>query len=215
MSGESRSAIRRRYDREAERYDRRWSSYIHRSVERTLNRMELAGSERILDVGCGTGALLAAILERHPNAHLTGLDLSPAMLAAARRTLGGQARLVQGTVERLPFCDASFDRVVSSSSLHHWRWPVAALRELLRVVDPPGQIVLTDWCADFLTCRLLHRWLRMFDRAYNRSYGADALVRMLTEVGLEDTRAERFRIGWCWGMMTAWGRARRGSAGPA
>ena len=92
------------------------------------NQRTLAG----LDVGCGTGRLLAFLHAAFPGMRFTGLDLSPPYLAEARRLVGRTARvkLVEGAAERLPFDDASLDLVVSSYLLHELppdvrprRWP--------------------------------------------------------------------------------------------
>lgn len=200
-----RAAIRRRFDREAERYDARWSAYVRRSVEQTLTRLELVGSERILDVGCGTGALFEAIRERHPDARLTGLDVSEGMLAAARRKLGNRVSFAAGEADRLPFRDHSFDLVVSTSTLHYWRRPADCLREAYRVLEPSGRIVVTDWCADFLACRLFDLCLRLFDPAHERVYRVDELLQFLKVGGFARTRAERYRLDRLWKLMTARG----------
>ncbi len=101
-----------------------------------------------LDVGCGTGRLLAFLHEAWPGARFTGLDLSPPYLAEARRTVGRTARvkLVEGAAERLPHGDASLDLVVSSYLLHELPPDVraAALREMARVLKPGGLLVIVD-----------------------------------------------------------------------
>ena len=80
------------------------------------NQRDLRG----LDVGCGTGRLLAFLHDAWPGMRWTGLDLSPPYLAEARRLIGRTARvkLIEGAAEKLPFDDASLDLVVSSFLLH-------------------------------------------------------------------------------------------------
>jgi ubiquinone/menaquinone biosynthesis C-methylase UbiE len=101
----------------------------------------------ILDVGCGTGALLRELGRRLPeDVVLAGIDPAPAMIAAARAGLppGSRIRLEQGFAERLPFADASFDLVVSTVSFHHWSDRAAGLRETGRVVRAGGRLVLAN-----------------------------------------------------------------------
>lgn len=205
--------IRRRYDRLAAVYDRRWSSYVQGSVRETLRRIELRDGERVLDVGCGTGTLLAAIAERAPRAKLLGVDLSPAMLAVARRKLGERAFLVAGEAGRLPFPDQRFDLVVSSSALHYWPDPEEGLAEIARVLRPGGRVAITDWCDDYLACRIADLLLRVLEPAHHRTYGTDACQRLLRKAGFGEIRVERYRISRLWGLMT--GTGIRGAAGRA
>ncbi|MGH7562930.1 MAG: class I SAM-dependent methyltransferase [Gemmatimonadota bacterium] len=197
--------VRRRYDRLAEVYDRRWASYVEASVRETLRRVSLEGADAILDVGCGTGALLEAIATRAPSARLVGVDLSLAMLSVAHRRLADRAALVAAEADRLPFPDHRFDLVLSSSALHYWPDPAAGLGEIVRVLKPGGKVAITDWCDDYLACRIADFLLRVLEPAHHRTYGTSACQRMLREAGLGGIRVERYRIGRLWGLMTATG----------
>src|SRR5690606_21591992 len=141
------------YGRMASEYDQRWSFYIEASTRETLARLTLTPRARLLDVGCGTGALLARLAPVRPEAHLTGIDPVPGMLEVARRRLPSRVALCQGWAEALPFADRSFDVVVSSSAFHYMRGAALALAGMARVLRPGGEMVITDWCADFLSCR--------------------------------------------------------------
>jgi ubiquinone/menaquinone biosynthesis C-methylase UbiE len=194
--------IRRRYDRLAGIYDQRWVSYIEASVRETLKRVDLADARDVLDVGCGTGTLLEAASSELPAARLAGVDLSPGMLAVARRKLGPRATLVAANAERLPFRSRSFDMALSASALHFWRDPSAALLEIHRVLRPRGRIAITDWCANGWIDRLRDLVLRRVEPAHFRVYRTANLAAMLTEAGFDDVHVERYRIGRLWGLMT-------------
>ncbi|WIM10836.1 class I SAM-dependent methyltransferase [Enhydrobacter sp.] len=101
-----------------------------------------------LDVGCGTGRLLAFLHGAWPGLRLAGLDLSPPYLAEARRLIGRTARvkLMEGAAERLPFDDGSLDLVVSSFLLHELPPDIRArvLSEMARVLKPDGLAVIVD-----------------------------------------------------------------------
>jgi ubiquinone/menaquinone biosynthesis C-methylase UbiE len=103
---------------------------------------------RGLDVGCGTGRLLAFLHDAWPGLRLTGIDLSPPYLAEARRLIGQTARvkLMEGAAEQLPFEEASCDFIVSSFVLHELPGEVRGkvLAEMARVVKPDGLVVLVD-----------------------------------------------------------------------
>src|SRR2546427_543088 len=107
-----RQAILREYARLAPGYDRRWSSYIQAGVRGTLARLGARPAGAVLDVGCGTGALLAALAQSEPplGVRLAGLDPSPEMLAVARSKLAPAVELHVGWAEEIPYGDATFDR---------------------------------------------------------------------------------------------------------
>ena len=104
--------------------------------------------QQVLDVGCGTGRLLAFLHQAWPGLKWTGLDLSPPYLAEARRLIGDTARvkLIEGAAEKLPFEDASLDLVVSSFLLHELPAEIRgkALAEMARVLRPDGLVVVVD-----------------------------------------------------------------------
>lgn len=87
--------------------------------------------ERLLDVGCGTGEHLRMFREH--GCEVTGLDVSPFMLARAREKLGNRAELYEGQAEDLPFSDNEFDLVVLITSLEFTADPVHAVSEAIRV----------------------------------------------------------------------------------
>ncbi len=191
------------YARLAPRYDRRWRTYTERCVERTLAHLGLGPGASVLDVACGTGALLESLAQRAPAVRLAGIDLSPEMVAIARGRLGGQAILVRGYAECLPFADECFDAVVSTSALHFVRQPLAALHEMRRVLRPGGSLVVTDWCRDFATSRLREQLLRRLCATPLRTYSAAECAALMERAGFADVRVARYKINWLWGAMTA------------
>jgi ubiquinone/menaquinone biosynthesis C-methylase UbiE len=102
----------------------------------------------VLDVGTGPGVLLAEIARARPDLHVTGIDLSEDMVAAAGRNtreFAGRVRVQAGDVTGLPFADGTFDLIVTSFSLHHWDDIDAAVPELARVLRPGGRLYVYDF----------------------------------------------------------------------
>jgi ubiquinone/menaquinone biosynthesis C-methylase UbiE len=191
------------YARLAPEYDARWSFYVEATSRETLARLDLKPTDRLLDVGCGTGALLSRLSRSHPAERLFGVDPVPEMLTAARRGLPPAVQLAAGWAERLPFESGRFDVVVSCNVFHYIRQPMTALSEMDRVLRSGGQLVITDWCDDYLACRACDLYLRLFSPAHFKIYRRQECMRLLREAGHGDAEVERYKISWLWGLMTA------------
>ena len=191
------------YARLASGYDRRWSFYVRATSRETLARLPIRPTDSLLDVGCGTGSLLYQLSNSHPQAHLTGIDPCPEMLAIARGRLASTIELKQGWAEEIPYSDDTFDLVVSCNVFHYIRQPVAALREMLRVLRPAGKLVITDWCDDYLACRIFDWYLRRSNAAHFRTYRIRECRDLLDDAGATEITIEHYRITWLWGLMTA------------
>ena len=84
-----------------------------------LELADLEGSECLLDAGCGTGMMALRIAARHPDCTVHGIDISPKMIAVARRDAETQGLAVDfraGSITALPYADASFDVVASMAN---------------------------------------------------------------------------------------------------
>lgn len=185
------------FDRRAGSYERDWRSQFHaivvaRSAQVALDAVADPGV--VLDVGCGTGALLRTLAERLPaSVALCGVDPAPAMLETARAGLGGRwgVCLALASAEHLPFRDATFDLVVSTVSFDHWADQPAGLAEVARVLQPGGRLVLVDLFAV--------GWLRPIAAAWqrrDRMRTADELEAMLATARLRLVRWQRiFDLG--------------------
>jgi ubiquinone/menaquinone biosynthesis C-methylase UbiE len=114
---------------------------------------------RVLEVAIGTGRNLPCYPE---DAAVTGIELSPAMLAIARQRaadLGRDADLREGDAEHLPFGDASFDTVICALSLCTIPHPAAAIGEMKRVLVPGGRLLLLDHIASTWPPVYAAQWL--------------------------------------------------------
>jgi SAM-dependent methyltransferase len=144
-----------RYDRIAEGYARWWSP-VHRPA--TLGLLDEigpdvhAGAHRILDVGCGTGALAAAAVRRWHEVTIDGVDVSEGMLQIAARTRDGLAaeqrdrvRLHHAPADRVGLADSSVDIALTAFVLQLVPSAHRALREARRVLRPGGRIACVTW----------------------------------------------------------------------
>jgi len=191
------------YSKVAQHYDEKWAFYVDATTRETLRRLPMTPNARVLDVGCGTGELLRRLRAKYPKAALAGIDPVPAMLAVAADKLSGNEDLRVGYADALPWSAGSFDVVVSCNMFHYITHPVQALREMARVILPGGSLVLTDWCDDYLACRVCNFYLRLTNRAFYRTYREVECLALLREAGFTAVRFERYKINWLWGLMTA------------
>jgi demethylmenaquinone methyltransferase/2-methoxy-6-polyprenyl-1,4-benzoquinol methylase len=120
---------------------------------------------RILDLACGTGDISLLLARRLPEARVEALDLSPAMLARARRRRGaGKVRFRRGDLDRLPYPDGSFQLVTGGYALRNAPDLSRCLREVFRVLAAGGTAAFLDfnrspapWVGR-LQVRLLRAW---------------------------------------------------------
>jgi ubiquinone/menaquinone biosynthesis C-methylase UbiE len=146
------------YDAVADLYARTFADIRMRRAEwRWLNaKLPPDGEVAVLDIGCGTGALLSALSQRIGRG--VGLDVSPRMLAHAheRNVADPKLDFTQGDAARAPFPDGSFDVVVSFLSLHYLAWP-QAVDEVMRVLAPEGRFLCVDMVSSPVAGRELAR----------------------------------------------------------
>jgi len=114
-----------------------------RRVRRVLAYLDLKPGQSVLDCGTGMGFYLAVISELYPNCRLYGVDRAPRALGYARAHLPPRATVVRGDVERLPFADRAFDRVIMSEVLEHLHDDRQGLAEARRVLKPGGVLAIT------------------------------------------------------------------------
>lgn len=112
-----------------------------------LGFWELSAGDTVLDIGCGGGLTLKRLAPKIVGGSLTGIDYSETSVREARaqnreEIASGKTSILLGSVERLPFPEGAFSKILSVESFYFWPSPVQNLREVLRVLKPGGTFLL-------------------------------------------------------------------------
>jgi ubiquinone/menaquinone biosynthesis C-methylase UbiE len=158
--------------------------------ENTLNLARLKSGESVLDVGCGTGTLAIAAKRRvGPTGSVYGIDASPEMIARARKKAAKAAVEVtfeNAAVQKLPFPDARFDAVLSTTMLHHLSEEARrrCMSEIRRVLRPGGRLLAIDFGGPANARR---SWVSHFH--HHRTIDLRQMIPMMTEAGLNSVES--------------------------
>jgi ubiquinone/menaquinone biosynthesis C-methylase UbiE len=145
--------------------------------------LEYCSEGSILDIGTGPGWLLIQIHQQSPKFRVVGVDASPSMVAKARKNisdagLSDVVEIKEAEASHIPFADDSFDMIVSTGSIHHWKDPTACLNEVYRVLKRGGHALIYDLVSDtpasvlketareFGRLRMLLLWLHAFEEPF-------------------------------------------------
>jgi ubiquinone/menaquinone biosynthesis C-methylase UbiE len=196
-AGEGRTAKARRvWEAMAPRYDREMGFFERLQFSGGREWVCARATGRVLEVAIGTGRNLPFY---PPEATITGIELSPAMLAFARQRaaeLGREVDLREGDAERLPFADDSFDTVVCTLALCSIPDDGRAVGEMARVLRPGGRLLLLDhigssWWPIWVIQRLIEMvTIRTAEEHWTRRPSL-----RLPAAGLRITESERLKLG--------------------
>jgi SAM-dependent methyltransferase len=176
----------------ADAYDRFMGRYSSPLAPQFADFAGIAAGQRVLDVGCGPGALTAELVGRLGPGTVSAVDPSEPFVAAARERHPG-ANVQRAAAEELPFEDRAFDAALAQLVVHFMADPVAGLREMARVTREDGVVAACVW--DHAGSRgplsVFWRAARELDPGVeDESQRAGAreghLAQLLTEAGLHD-----------------------------
>lgn len=200
--------IAQAYDLLAPLYDRIVAPWEAPTTAQALYALAPQQGERILDVGCGPGHLLAEIAGAvGPEGRAYGLDVASGMLDRAARRVAdsrGPTALLRGDACALPFSDGSLDAVTTTETLELFaaEQTAAVLAEIRRVLRPEGRLVVTSMERDGFERA---PFVRAYEWVYRHVPGYDSVgcrpiyvTRALTSAGFTVERAETVRRGGFW-----------------
>ena len=205
-----------------EHYMGRWSRQV---APPFLAWLDIPPGRKWLDVGCGTGALCAAIADRCSPSSVAGVEPSEGFLQTAGEKLAGRAVFHQGSATAIPLGEAAVDVVVSGLVLNFIPDPRAALAEMARVTAKGGTIAAYVW--DYAGKMELMRFF--WDAAVGLDPGAakldegarfplcrpDALVRLLSEAGLKRAEVKPIDVATRFSSFDDYWQPFLGGQGPA
>jgi SAM-dependent methyltransferase len=205
-----------------EQYVGRWSRQVAPAF---LAWLRMPPGLRWLDVGCGTGALCAAIMDRCAPSSVTGVEPSEGFLKTARENLAGRATLHQGNAGAIPLEDAAVDAVVSGLVLNFVPDPRAALAEMARVTRSGGTIGAYVWDYAGKMELMRHFWdaavaldpgaARLDEGIRFPSCSPQALAALFADAGLDDIEVHAIDIPTPFASFDDYWRPFLGGQGPA
>ena len=189
---------------------------------------DLAGvraGQRVLDVGCGPGALTAVLVDRVGADAVCAIDPAPPFVAATRERLPG-VDVRRGRAEDLPYADAGagggFDAALAQLVVHFMTDPLAGVREMRRVTRPGGVVAACVWDHGSGRGPLTPFWgvvAELWPQVHGESFDAGAreghLVRLAQDAGLREVEQSELTVSVGYGSFEEWWTPYTAGVGPA
>ena len=173
-----------------------FSQMQNHSPELLLAASEAGPEDTVLDVACGPGLMACAFAKIAR--HVTGIDLTPAMIEQAKalqqaHDLTNLAWHV-GDVQPLPFANASFLLAFTRYSFHHFLDPNAVLAEMVRVCSPGGRVVVADvFTSNPEQAEAYNRMEKLRDPSHVRALALEELTDLFSEAGFQNVRTQFYK----------------------
>lgn len=184
------------FDRQASFYDKsnaaNISKYPKECYPFILETLKNRKYSAVLDLGCGTGAMLERISKENPKAFLFGLDLSVNMIREAKRKYIPNTEFIIGDAENLPYESEKFDVVICNQSFHHYPNPQKAFDEVYRVLKKSGIFILCDmYCNKILRAIENNIVLKIVNTGDVKTYSSEEVILLLTKARFKEVNWQR------------------------
>jgi ubiquinone/menaquinone biosynthesis C-methylase UbiE len=188
--------ILNQFTKQAEPFLKRHENSNEHLLQLMVDSADTQPQNTVLDVACGPG-IVSCFFARSA-AHVTGVDIVPAMLERARRFQIEKQLTnldwVLGESTALPFHDDLFDRVVTRFSFHHYMEPQAAIAEMKRVCKPGGIVVVADVAPHPEAQDRFNHWEILRDPSHTRALTEMEQKSLGEKAGLEFLRKASFKM---------------------
>jgi len=158
-----------------------------------ISLLELQPSDHVLEIGFGPGKALRKVLNLVPDGRVAGLDMSATMMKQATRLnrlaiQHGKADLQLGEAARMPFANASFNRIFCVNVVYFWQNPDLEFQQMHRVCRPGGMVAV------YIGDRQQMAGIPMTRTGIFKLYGADDIKRLLQKAGFSDVNIHEASI---------------------
>ena len=205
----------------AESYDRFMGRYSTLLAPLMADLADVSTGQRVLDVGCGTGALTAELVRRVGAANVAAVEPSPPFVDAIRARFP-DVEIHQASAEELPFADDVFDVAIAQLVVHFMEDPVGGLREMARVTRPGGVVGASVWDHAGERGPLSTFWqaarsleAETIDESRLAGARADHLAQLMREAGLHAVEATELTVSREHPSFEEWWEPYTAGVGPA
>jgi ubiquinone/menaquinone biosynthesis C-methylase UbiE len=196
MQDQHNALIVDQFTRQAAPYSSAAAIRDEEALNRIVRMAEAGPDDTVLDVACGPGLLACAFAPRVR--HVTGIDLTPAMLDQARKVQAERGvRNVswrEGDVLPLPYADGEFSIVNTRFAFHHFLDPLAVLKEMRRVAQAGGRVVVTDSAPAPAKAAAFNTMEKLRDPSHVRAMPPEELRELFARAGFGEPRVEMYRL---------------------
>lgn len=173
---------RQTFDMQANKYDTTfYGNHARKIYPYILDEIIHCYGDEVLDLGCGTGALMAQVISEDYRRNVTGIDISKQMITVAKQNLGNKAVLVIGDSEKLPFSDQYFDVVYCNDSFHHYPNPQKVIEEVYRVLKVGGTFIIGDTYLPIVARQIMNIVIKFNHDGDVRIYSKKEIISLLSE----------------------------------